>query len=40
MSFPLHFPWFNIQRYWQDQILALREQSSAMQEPPLTYDPE
>ena len=36
-AFPLHFPWFNTQRYWQDQILALREQISAMQEPPLTY---
>jgi Ser/Thr protein kinase RdoA (MazF antagonist) len=36
-AFPLHFPWFNTQRYWQDQILALREQLSAMTEPPLTY---
>ena len=34
-AFPMHFPWFNSQRYWQDHILALREQLSAMQEPPL-----
>ena len=34
-TFPLNFPWFNTQRYWQDQILALREQSALMQEPPL-----
>ncbi len=34
-TFPLNFPWFNTQRYWQDQILALREQLALMQEPPL-----
>jgi Ser/Thr protein kinase RdoA (MazF antagonist) len=34
-TFPLNFPWFNTQRYWQDQILALREQSALMQEAPL-----
>jgi len=34
-AFPLTFPWFNTQRYWQDHILALREQSAAMEEPPL-----
>jgi Ser/Thr protein kinase RdoA (MazF antagonist) len=34
-AFPMHFPWFNSQRYWQDHILALREQLSALQEPPL-----
>ncbi|MBI4695728.1 MAG: serine/threonine protein kinase [Gammaproteobacteria bacterium] len=31
-AFPLHFPWFNSQRYWQDHILALREQLAAMDE--------
>ena len=31
-AFPLAFPWFNTQRYWQDRILELREQVSAMQE--------
>ncbi|MGH8596239.1 MAG: stress response kinase A, partial [Gammaproteobacteria bacterium] len=34
-AFPLHFPWFNTQRDWQDHILALREQQAAMQEPSL-----
>ena len=34
-AFPLAFPWFNSQRYWQDRILELREQVSAMQEGPL-----
>jgi Ser/Thr protein kinase RdoA (MazF antagonist) len=37
-AFPASFPWFNTQRYWQDQILALREQCSAMDEPPLEVD--
>jgi Ser/Thr protein kinase RdoA (MazF antagonist) len=35
-AFPAAFPWFGTQRYWQDQILALREQVAAMDEPPLT----
>ncbi len=34
-AFPMHFPWFNTQRYWQDHVLALREQLAAMSEPPL-----
>jgi Ser/Thr protein kinase RdoA (MazF antagonist) len=34
-AFPLSFPFFNTQRYWQDQILALREQAAALDEPPL-----
>ncbi|MFZ5472759.1 MAG: serine/threonine protein kinase [Pseudomonadota bacterium] len=34
-AFPAAFPWFNSQRYWQDHILALREQIAAMDEPPL-----
>jgi len=37
-AFPASFPWFNTQRYWQDQILALREQCAAMDEPPLELD--
>jgi Ser/Thr protein kinase RdoA (MazF antagonist) len=35
-AFPRNFPWFNTQRYWQDQILALREQLALMQEHPLS----
>lgn len=34
-AFPVNFPFFNTQRYWQDQILALREQAAALDEPPL-----
>ena len=34
-AFPHNFPFFNTQRYWQDQILALREQAAALDEPPL-----
>ena len=34
-AFPLAFPWFNSQRYWQDRILELREQVAAMEEGPL-----
>ncbi|MBL8517422.1 MAG: serine/threonine protein kinase [Betaproteobacteria bacterium] len=34
-AFPMAFPWFNTQQYWQDRILELREQIAAMQEPPL-----
>ena len=34
-AFPLAFPWFNTQRYWQDRILELREQIALMDEPPL-----
>jgi Ser/Thr protein kinase RdoA (MazF antagonist) len=35
-AFPAAFPWFNTQRYWQDHILALREQAAALDEPALT----
>jgi Ser/Thr protein kinase RdoA (MazF antagonist) len=35
-AFPAAFPWFGTQRYWQDRILELREQTSAMAEPPLS----
>ena len=31
-AFPASFPFFNTQRYWQDQILALREQAAALDE--------
>ncbi len=32
-AFPLAFPWFEENRYWEDLILGLREQLSRMQEP-------
>jgi Ser/Thr protein kinase RdoA (MazF antagonist) len=31
-AFPVAFPWFNTQRYWQDRILELREQVAVMEE--------
>ena len=34
-AFPAAFPFFGSEHYWQNQILALREQLSAMDEPPL-----
>lgn len=34
-AFPLAFPWFNTQRYWEERILELREQIALMDEPPL-----
>jgi Ser/Thr protein kinase RdoA (MazF antagonist) len=34
-AFPASFPFFNTQRYWQDHILALREQAAALDEAPL-----
>tara|TARA_Y100001001_G_scaffold107801_1_gene105575 strand:+ start:20001 stop:20972 length:972 start_codon:yes stop_codon:yes gene_type:complete len=34
-AFPRAFPWFADDKYWEGQILALKEQMSAMQEPPL-----
>ena len=37
-AFPPNFPFFNTQRYWQDQILTLREQAAALDEPPLQVE--
>jgi Ser/Thr protein kinase RdoA (MazF antagonist) len=36
-TFPMHFPWFAGPRYWEEQILALREQAAIMDEPPLQW---
>ncbi|MGK0297723.1 MAG: Ser/Thr protein kinase RdoA (MazF antagonist) [Gammaproteobacteria bacterium] len=36
-AFPMAFPWFNSQIFWQDHILSLREQSAIMEEPPLEW---
>lgn len=35
-AFPRFFPWFGQPRFWSDQILSLREQLSALQEPPIS----
>lgn len=37
-AFKIAFPWFNTQRYWEEQILALREQAAMLDEPPLTWN--
>jgi Ser/Thr protein kinase RdoA (MazF antagonist) len=34
-AFPHNFTWFNTERYWGEHILQLREQLSALQQPPL-----
>ena len=35
-AFPRAFPWFAEDKYWEQQILALKEQLAVLQEPPLT----
>lgn len=35
-AFPRAFPWFAEDKYWEGQILALKEQYAALQEPPLS----
>ncbi|MFC3094338.1 serine/threonine protein kinase [Alteromonas sediminis] len=35
-AFPRAFPWFAQDKYWEGQILALKEQLAALDEPPLT----
>lgn len=35
-AFPHNFPWFNTPQYWEQQILVLKEQIAALQEPSLT----
>jgi len=37
-AFQLAFPWFYTARYWDDHILSLKEQSSALDNPPLVWD--
>lgn len=36
-AFPIAFPFFNTQQYWEEQILSLREQAALMDEPPLVW---
>ena len=37
-TFPRTFPWFNTVRYWGEQILELREQLAALDEPALELE--
>jgi len=39
-AFPINFPWFNTQRYWEEHLQHLREQLAALDEPPLSWRPE
>ena len=34
-AFPRAFPWFGEPRYWEEHVLALKEQRAALDEPPL-----
>ncbi len=34
-AFPQHFPWFNSPRYWEEQMITLREQIERLQAPAL-----
>lgn len=38
-AFPQAFPWFAEDKYWENQILALKEQLAALYEPPLKLLP-
>jgi Ser/Thr protein kinase RdoA (MazF antagonist) len=38
-AFPQNFPWFNTEKYWEEQILMLKEQLFALQQPPLSLLP-
>lgn len=37
-AFKQAFTWFNTSRYWEEQILALREQAALLDEPPLVWN--
>lgn len=37
-AFPANFPWFGSPRYWEEQVLALREQAALLDEPPLAVE--
>ncbi len=34
-AFIMAFPWFNTVKYWEEQVLILREQQQRLSEPPL-----
>lgn len=38
-AFRIAFPWFGAPRYWEDHVLALREQLALLYEPPLDWLP-
>lgn len=38
-AFPSNFPWFDTEKYWEQQILTLKEQMAALQQAPLSLSP-
>jgi len=36
-AFPMAFPWFNTVKYWEEQVLTLREQQQRLAAPPLSF---
>lgn len=38
-AFQVAFPWFDSRRYWDDHVLALREQIALMDDEPLRWEP-
>ena len=34
-AFPRAFPWFVDNKYWEEHVLALKEQAAILSEPPL-----
>jgi Ser/Thr protein kinase RdoA (MazF antagonist) len=38
-AFPRNFPWFDSEKYWEQQILVLKEQLDMLQQPPLSLRP-
>mgnify|MGYP001042003253 CR=1 FL=1 len=38
-AFPHSFPWFNTERYWEEQVLSLKELLASLQEPTLSLLP-
>lgn len=39
-AFPMNFPWFGTDKYWEQQVLALKEQLFLLQQPPLSLVPD
>lgn len=38
-AFPRNFPWFNTDKYWEQQVLVLKEQHAALTQAPLSLLP-
>lgn len=39
-AFPVAFPWFSDAKYWENQILHIKEQIAALESPPLSLAPQ